>query len=258
MKSESDLDRLVDQITARVKEHLVQRASLPVLDGPCHASKEECGGDGMCARRRPWSMEAMRDLGAVRFSAAPGIGAVRADLAAHIDHTLLKPEATRADVQKLCQEAVQYGFYSVCVNPAHVATAARALSGSPVKVVAVVGFPLGATSPAAKAFETREAVRAGAREIDMVVNIGALKGGDLALVLEDIRGVVEAAKPHPVKVILETGGLTDEEKVIGCALAKCAGAAFVKTSTGFGPGGATTGDVALMRRVVGRERTPRR
>jgi deoxyribose-phosphate aldolase len=253
MKNESDLERLVEVITSKVKERLSARTALPVLDVPCHATQEECGGDGMCARRRPWSMDAMRDLGAVRFSAAPGVGAIRSDLAAHIDHTLLKPEATRNDVQKLCEEAAKYGFYSVCVNPTHVATAARLLANTPVKVVAVVGFPLGATSPGAKAFEAREAVRAGAREIDMVVNIGALKGGDLGLVLQDIQGVVEAAKPHPVKVILETGGLSDEEKVVGCALAKCAGAAFVKTSTGFGPGGATTGDVALMRRVVGKE-----
>lgn len=253
MKPAQDFERLVDQITSAVQSRLAERRKLLVLDVPCHATSAECGGDGLCARRRPWSMDAMKSLGAVRFSSAPGIGAIRSDLAAMIDHTLLKPEATRDDVRKLCEEARQYGFYSVCVNPAHVATAARLLEGSPVKVVAVVGFPLGATSGRAKAFEAKEAIRAGAREIDMVVNIGALKDRDYALVLEDIRGVVEAARPYPVKVILETGRLTDEEKVIGCVLAKCAGAAFVKTSTGFGPGGATTGDIALMRRVVGPE-----
>ena len=139
------------------------------------------------------------------------------------------------------------------MNTTQVPNAARFLAGSNVKVCAVVGFPLGATLPHAKAFETREAVRAGAREIDMVVNIGALKSGEYGLALEDIRGVVEAARPYPVKVILETGGLSDEEKVVGCVLSKCAGAAFVKTSTGFGPGGATTADVALMRRIVGAE-----
>jgi deoxyribose-phosphate aldolase len=253
MKSERDLDRLVEEIASRVQARISERRKLLVLDAPCHATKEECGGDGLCARRRPWSMDAMRQLGAVRFSASPGIGQLRSDLAAMIDHTLLKPEATREDVRKLCEEAKQYGFYSVCVNPAHVATAARLLAGSAVKVCAVVGFPLGANAPAAKAFEAREAVRAGAREVDMVVNIGALKEGDYPRVLEDIHGVVEAARSYPVKVILETGGLTDEQKVVGCVLAKCAGAAFVKTSTGFGPGGATTGDVALMRRVVGPE-----
>jgi deoxyribose-phosphate aldolase len=253
MKTEADIERLVTEIAARVTARLRDGARLPVLDAPCNATKEECGGDGMCARRRPGSMDKMKELGAVRFSSAPGVGQLRNDLAGMIDHTLLKPEATRDDVQKLCKEAAQYGFYSVCVNPAHVAHAARLLAGSNVKVCAVVGFPLGATLPHAKAFETREAVRAGAREIDMVANIGALKGGDFALVLEDIRGVVEAARPYPVKVILETGGLTDEEKVVGCVLSKCAGAAFVKTSTGFGPGGATTADIALMRRVVGKE-----
>jgi deoxyribose-phosphate aldolase len=247
------MDRLVEEIASRVKDRIAERRKLLVLDTPCHATSAECTGDGLCARRRPWSMDAMKTLGAVRFSSAPGIGALRSDLAAMIDHTLLRPDATKDDIRKLCEEAVRYGFYSVCVNPAHVATATRVLAGSPVKVVAVVGFPLGATSPSAKAFEAREAIRAGAREIDMVVNIGALKGREYALVLEDIRGVVEASRPHPVKVILETGALSDEEKVVGCALAKAAGAAFVKTSTGFGPGGATTHDVALMRRVVGAE-----
>jgi deoxyribose-phosphate aldolase len=252
MKNDPDLDHLVERIASRVQARLAERQGAGP-DDACHACREECGGEGKCASRRPWSMDALKTFGAVRFSAAPGIGQVRSDLAALIDHTLLKPEATREDVRKLCEEAKKYGFYSVCVNPGQVAAAARLCAGSPVKVVAVAGFPLGATLPAAKAFETREAVRAGAREIDMVLNIGTLKGGDYGLVLEDIRGVVEAARPHPVKVILETGALTDEQKVIGCVLAKCAGAAFVKTSTGFGPGGATTADIALMRRVVGAE-----
>jgi deoxyribose-phosphate aldolase len=252
MKPDSDLDALVERIASRVQARLAEQGQ-GGPDDACQACGEECAGDGQCARRRPWSVDTLRNLGAVRFSAAPGVGQVRSDLAALIDHTLLKPEATRDDVRRLCEEAKKYGFYSVCVNPGQVAAAARFCAGSPVKVVAVVGFPLGATLPAAKAFEAREAVRAGAREIDMVLNIGALKSGDYGLVLEDIRGVVEASRPHPVKVILETGALSDEQKVIGCALAKCAGAAFVKTSTGFGPGGATTADVALMRRVVGAE-----
>ena len=164
------------------------------------------------------------------------------------------PNATaREELKKLCSEAAQYKFASVCVNAANVAFCARELRGSGVPVCAVVGFPLGATTPNAKAFETREAVRAGASEIDMVINIGALKSRDYALLLEDITKVVEAAKPAIVKVIIETCELTRDEKVIACALSKVANAAFVKTSTGFGPGGATAEDVALMKLVVGDE-----
>ncbi|MDP1822493.1 MAG: deoxyribose-phosphate aldolase [Archangium sp.] len=173
------------------------------------------------------------------------------DIAQFIDHTLLKPEATREEVLKLCEEAKKYGFATVCVNSINVGTAARALHGSPVLAIAVVGFPLGAGVPSAKAFETREAVRCGAKEIDTVINIGALRSKDYALVQKDIEAVVNAAKPWPVKVILETSQLKDEEKIIACALAKAAGAAFVKTSTGFAQGGATAEDVALMRRIVG-------
>ncbi|MBL8922154.1 MAG: deoxyribose-phosphate aldolase [Myxococcaceae bacterium] len=176
---------------------------------------------------------------------------VSGDIAPYIDHTLLKPEATAAEVVKLCDEAKKYGFATVCVNAVNVGTAARALAGSNVKPIAVVGFPLGAMTPSAKAFETREAVRCGAKEIDMVINIGALKSKDYALVLHDIQMVVNASKPVPVKVILETSQLATDEKIIGCALSKSAGAAFVKTSTGFAKGGATAEDVALMRRIVG-------
>lgn len=176
-----------------------------------------------------------------------------ADLAPYIDHTLLKPEARAEDVVKLAEEARKHGFATVCVNSTHVATAARVLAGSNTVPIAVVGFPLGASLPSAKAFEAREAIRAGAREIDMVLNVGALKSRDYALVHQDIATVVDASRPLPVKVILETALLTDEEKVLACALSKAAGAAFVKTSTGFGPGGATAEDVALMRRVVGED-----
>jgi deoxyribose-phosphate aldolase len=173
------------------------------------------------------------------------------DIARRIDHTLLKAEATREEIVKLCDEARQHGFATVCVNAANVALAARLLQGSSSLAIAVVGFPLGATLPSAKAFEAREAVRCGAREVDMVINLGALKSRDYKLVFEDIRAVVESCPAIPVKVILETSRLDAEQKVIGCALAKAAGAAFVKTSTGFAGGGATTEDVALMRRVVG-------
>jgi deoxyribose-phosphate aldolase len=173
------------------------------------------------------------------------------DLAPYIDHTLLQPSATREDLVKLCDEARSYGFATVCVTASNVALCARLLEGCGTRPIAVVDFPLGAGSTEAKVSETREAVRAGAAEIDMVINIGQLKAKNYACVDRDIRQVVEAARPRPVKVILETGALTRDEKVIGCALAKAAGAAFVKTSTGFGPGGATAEDVALMRAVVG-------
>jgi len=176
-----------------------------------------------------------------------------ADLAPFIDHTLLRADASRTDVVKLAEEARAHGFATVCVNSGHVATAARVLAGSRTVAIAVVGFPLGAGLPAAKAFEAREAIHAGAQEIDMVVNLGALKARDYALVHRDIAAVVEASRPHAVKVILETSQLTDEEKVIGSALAKAAGAAFVKTSTGFSGAGASVEDVALMRRVVGED-----
>ncbi len=176
-----------------------------------------------------------------------------ADLAPYIDHTLLKPEATREDIVRVAREAVEHGFATVCVNSSHVATVADILAGSKSVPIAVVGFPLGVALSSAKAFEAREAIRLGAREIDMVIHVGALKARDYALVLEDITRVVEASRPYPVKVILETSLLSQDEKIAGCVLAKAAGAAFVKTSTGFSTGGATVEDVTLMRRVVGED-----
>jgi deoxyribose-phosphate aldolase len=169
-----------------------------------------------------------------------------------IDHTLLKPEATDEDIAKLCDEAARYGFYSVCVNPTWVAKARTLLRGTNVKICAVVGFPLGAQSPEIKTLEARRALREGAREIDMVINIGALKSKDDQLVARDIRGVVEVCDDNRAisKVILETALLNDEEKVRGCKLAMKAGADFVKTSTGFSKSGATVEDVALMARTV--------
>ena len=174
-----------------------------------------------------------------------------AELASMIDHTLLKPDATRDDLIRVCEEARRHGFATVCVTAANVAFCARLLEGCSTKPIAVVGFPSGTASTAAKVAETRDAISAGAAEIDMVLQIGQLKAKDYACVESDIREVVRAAHPRPVKVILETGALTRDEKVIACALAKAAGAAFVKTSTGFGPGGATVEDVALMRQIVG-------
>jgi deoxyribose-phosphate aldolase len=257
----SDVDRLVELITQRVQERLGSRpaAKLNVLPrdrGPCDddgAPGEDCASCGSCVVRRPWSVRAMEEVGAMRVGAMPGVGEVPADLAKLIDHTLLKNDATRDEVVKLCDEARTYRFASVCVNTMWVPLCRSLLAGTDVMVCAVVGFPLGAMSPTAKAYEAREAVRQGAREIDMVLNIGALKSRDYETVFEDICRVVKASAPAGVKVILETGALTHEEKIIACSLSKLAGAAFVKTSTGFGKGGATVEDVQLMRSIVGGE-----
>jgi deoxyribose-phosphate aldolase len=176
------------------------------------------------------------------------------ELAKYIDHTLLKPDTNRAAIMKLCEEARQYQFASVCVNPTWVSLAKELLMGSGVKVCTVIGFPFGANTSAVKAFETEEAIRDGAEEVDMVINIGAIKSGDWDLVRKDVEAVVAAAQSKAlVKVILETGMLTQEEKVNPCEICKEAGADYVKTSTGFGPGGATVEDVALMRKTVGPE-----
>ena len=174
-------------------------------------------------------------------------------IAAMIDHTLLKPEATPAQIEKLCAEAAEYHFASVCVNPVYIPLAARLLDGTGVKVCCVVGFPLGAIAPEQKAAEAASCAAMGAEELDMVIHVGAAKAGDWALVQRDIAGVVKAAAGRTVKVIIETCLLTDEEKVKACEAAKAAGADFVKTSTGFSTGGATTHDIALMRKTVGPE-----
>ncbi len=191
--------------------------------------------------------------GAERLTSTVGVIPDDRSLAGMIDHTLLKPDVTSDKIAQLCFEAKKYHFASVCVNPTHVKLCADLLKDSDVKVCTVIGFPLGATSPEVKAFETRNALDNGATEIDMVINIGALKAGESELVARDIRGVVEVAHAANalVKVIIETALLTDEEKVIACLLAKEAGADFVKTSTGFSGGGATVHDIALMRRAVG-------
>lgn len=170
----------------------------------------------------------------------------------YIDHTVLKPDTTRSTVERFCSEAKKWGFASVCVNPVHVAYVAEELAGTDVKTCAVVGFPLGASLPATKAFEAAQAVLDGATEIDMVMNIGALKDGRIIEVEDDIRAVIDASHPRAiVKVIIETCLLSDDEKIQACELAVKAGAEFVKTSTGFGPGGATATDVALMKQTVG-------
>lgn len=206
---------------------------------PCHGVVE-----ALCPARPP----------AREGAAAPDAGGLdAAGVARLVDHTLLKPEATPAQVRELCREARAHGFAAVCVNPLWVRTCADELRGSAVAVATVAGFPLGASVPEVKAAEAARAVEDGAREVDMVLSVGALKAGDHRLVERDVAAVVEACRAGGalVKVILEAALLADEEKARACAIAKLAGAAFVKTSTGFGPGGATVEDVALMRRAVG-------
>lgn len=174
------------------------------------------------------------------------------DLARMIDHTILKADATEMEVEKLCTEALEYSFASVCINPSMVEKAANMLKGSDVKVCTVIGFPLGATTTEVKAFETEDVIKKGATEVDMVINIGKLKEGNIEYVKKDIEAVVNAAKGKALtKVIIETCLLTDEEKVTACKLSKEAGADFVKTSTGFSTGGATASDIKLMRETVG-------
>lgn len=230
----NDLDRLVDAVVARVQHELA--------------------GPAPTAPKGSVVPQVSRGPSGAAVTAPEGTkGKPRPDLGRIIDHTLLKPDATRDDLRKICSEAMAWHFFSVCVNSVNVPFCREQLRGSSVAVCAVVGFPLGAMTPNAKAFETTEAIRAGADEIDMVLNVGALRSRDYALVLDDIAKVVGAAQGRVVKVILETGMLTRDEKVIACALSKAAGASFVKTSTGFGAGGATVEDIALMRAVVGDE-----
>lgn len=178
---------------------------------------------------------------------------VNFDLASKIDHTLLKPDATSEDIRRICEEAAQYRFATVCISPKYVSLATQLLKGTTTLPISVVGFPSGKGASSEKAQEARDAVQAGAREIDMVINQDALKAQDYSFVYRDIAAVVEASKPYPVKVILETCNLDDTQKIAACALSKAAGAAFVKTSTGFASGGATAEDISLMRQVVGPE-----
>lgn len=224
---------------------------------PVHAEShcDSCGeGCGHCVAHRPATVRKILLAGAERLSTGPGIGGGHAGLAAILDHTLLRPEATAKEIEALCAEAKSYRFAAVCVNPWYVPLAARCLRDSDVHVASVVGFPLGATLPEVKEREAAQAVRDGARELDMVQNIGALKSRDYRLVEEEIRRVVSAAGAGAVvKVILETALLTREEKIQACTLARAAGAHFVKTSTGFASGGATVEDVRLMRDIVGPE-----
>ena len=241
-----DFERLVEQIT----DVIVAR-----LNGDADGQAAMCGCSSECFNRCPERMQRVLDAGAARIGLVLGEAATARDWAGFVDHTLLKPEASEADIERLCGEAAQFHFASVCVNPTWVRASACHLRGTGVVVCTVVGFPLGATLADVKAYETRRAIYDGAREVDMVINVGALKSGDDCAVEYDVRQVVEAAHEHGVlvKVIIEAALLTDEEKVRACLAAKRAGADFVKTSTGFAKGGATVADVALMRRTVGQE-----
>jgi deoxyribose-phosphate aldolase len=238
-----DLQRLVEIIT----EEVVAAQRSAQASGPCacHAVRADC-----CPDR----LRSVVDAGATRLGLHAS-GSATLGVSGMIDHTLLKADATRDEIDKLCREAAEFKFATVCVNPTWVSFAASRLRGSGVGVCSVVGFPLGATTADVKNFETRRAIFDGAAEIDMVINVGALKSGDLRTVERDIEAVTDPCRQYGVvsKVIIEAALLTDEEKITACTLSKAAAADFVKTSTGFGPGGATATDVALMRRIVGAE-----
>lgn len=240
------VDRIINEI---LQEKLKGKA-----DHTC--CKDGICSDNLCVVHNKEGVRNIVQNGAARITTGVGVeaaGGVEPDLAGMIDHTLLKPDGTVAEIETLCSEAKKYGFASVCINPSYVPLCAKLLKGTEVKVCTVIGFPLGATSTASKAFETEQAIRDGAQEVDMVMNVGMLKSGEYEYVENDIFAVVSTAKRYRMlsKVIIETGFLTDEEKIKACVLAKRAGADFVKTSTGFGKGGATVGDISLMRRVVG-------
>ena len=237
----SEVQQLIDLIVSE----MATAVGRPQVRCHCHSVLADC-----CPDR----LQGVLDAGATRVG-VHATGGAPEGIATMIDHTLLKPDATRQQIEELCREAAQFKFATVCVNPTWVALCARLLSGSGVGVCSVVGFPLGATTADVKGYETRRVIFDGAREVDMVINVGALKSGDYRAVERDIEAVTLACRECGVlsKVIIEAALLTDDEKVTACTLAKAAGADYVKTSTGFGPGGATAADVALMRRVVGAE-----
>jgi len=242
MLNSQDLQRLIEIITEEVMTAQRRAATAP-SQCSCHAVLYDC-----CPDR----LRGVLDAGASRIG-LHATGGAAGTVASMIDHTLLKPDATRQEIEKLCAEAAQFHFATVCVNPTWVALSSKLLRGSGVGVCSVVGFPLGATTADVKHYETRRAIFDGASEIDMVINIGALKSGDLHVVERDIAAVVGPCREANVvsKVIIEVALLNDDEKIAACTLSKTVGADFVKTSTGFASGGATAADVALMRRVVG-------
>jgi deoxyribose-phosphate aldolase len=253
LSNQVKVEQIVEIVAREVLIALATQEQRSVEDD-CDHCTEECTGD-VCVRTCFDRVGRVVNAGAARITSSLGGIPEDPSLARMIDHTILKPDATPDQIAQLCYEARKYEFASVCVNPTHVKMCTELLRGSPVKVCTVIGFPLGASSTAVKVFETETALRDGATEIDMVINIGALKGKDYELVAKDINGVVRMAHASGalVKVIIETALLTDEEKEIASLLSKEAGADFVKTSTGFSGGGATAEDIALMRRAVGPE-----
>jgi deoxyribose-phosphate aldolase len=220
-----------------------------------YSKEESCKGWETNVVTQKKAVNNIVNVGASRIAAGLGIGSELRDrnVAGMIDHTLLKPEATPDEIKKLCKEAKDYSFASVCINPCYVSVCSELLRGSSVKVCTVIGFPLGSTTTEVKQYETEQAIKNGANEVDMVINVGQLKQGNYGYVEKDVEAVVSTAKRHNVlsKVIIETALLTDAEKVRASLICKKAGADFVKTSTGFSKGGATVGDVALMKYVVG-------
>ncbi len=243
-------DSIPEQDLQRIVQRIMELTGSGAADLGC--TTLACGFCKTCAQTNPELVRQFVEMGADRIAHQPGAGDLPRELAASIDHTLLKPDATTDQLISMCAEAKDYGFASVCVNPVNVKLVANELKGTNVKACSVVGFPLGATTPEIKAMEARRAIRDGAREIDMVINVGALKSGNDDLVYRDIRAVTEVCMDGRsiCKVILETALLNDDEKVRACQAAKRARADFVKTSTGFGPGGATAADVALMSQAV--------
>ncbi|MFC1619934.1 deoxyribose-phosphate aldolase, partial [Candidatus Neomarinimicrobiota bacterium] len=241
------LEQIIEQITRQVLL-LVQEGEEPDGNG---AGKQ--GVAPLSAQNYVSQVQPVVIAGADRIASTLGVAPTDGSLSHMIDHTLLKPEGSQEEIAQLCYEARKYGFISVCVNPSYVKLCSQLLEGSGVLICTVIGFPLGATSTESKVFEAQQALREGATEIDMVINVGAVKSRDYELVERDIASVARVchAANAILKVIIEAALLTDEEKVIACQLVKVAAADFVKTSTGFGPGGATPEDVALMRRVVG-------
>ncbi len=243
MTNEINIEDLVSQIT----EVILSRLGSGVTSNECSFCHDEC------FVKCPDRMHSILAGGGIRFGLTGAESEAARKVALYIDHTLLKPEASRDEILKICEEGARFGFASVCLNPIWVREAACALRGSGVKVCTVIGFPLGANAADTKAYEARRAIFDGATELDMVINVGALKSGDDELVLRDIKGVVDIAHEAGClcKVIIETALLNDEEKIKACLLSKQAGADFVKTSTGFSKGGATVADIELMRRTVG-------
>lgn len=245
----------ISMIADRISKMVVLPESQISTAASCTCNSEMVCTCGMCIEKKPDTFRKFIDFGVDRLGIEEGTGGecIPEDIARCIDHTILKPDATEDDIIKLCAEAREFQFATVCVSPSYVPLAARELAGSPVKVCTVVGFPSGAHMPEIKAMEARRAIREGAKEIDMVINIGALKSGNDELVYRDIRTVVETCNDGSAisKIIIEAALLTEDEKVRACTMAKQAKANYVKTSTGFGPGGATAEDVALMSKIVG-------